>query len=76
MYGECNNAVAHSHKYTVEVITRGTIDSSIGTVMSLSDLKSHLKNTVDTMNGKNLDCEVLFFRSIVSEIGSLKIEVS
>lgn len=67
MYGECNNPAVHSHNYTVEVITRGTINSSVGTVMSLSYLKSILTKTIATnLHGKNLDYEINFFRTVVS----------
>ena len=67
VYGECNNLAVHSHEYTVEVITRGTVDTSIGTVMSLSHLKSLLKSTVaNKLHGKNLDYEINFFRTVVS----------
>lgn len=69
VYGECNNPDVHSHKYTVEVITRGTVSQSIGTVMSLSHLKSLLKSTVaNKLHGKNLDYEINFFRTVVSSI--------
>lgn len=68
-YGVCNNQVEHMHEYTVEVITRGTVDSNIGTVMSLSDLKSHLRTTVvNKLNGKSLNNDVDFFRTVVSKM--------
>lgn len=74
MYGECNNPAVHSHNYTVEVITRGTINSNIGTVMSLSDLKSLLVKTVaQKLHGKNLDYEINFFKTVVSKHHSMNI---
>lgn len=69
VYGVCYNSAGHSHEYVVEVITRGMIDNAIGTVMSVSDLKWHLRKVVvHKLNGKNLNTDVDFFRSAVSLI--------
>lgn len=66
-YGVCNDNVEHLHEYAVEVITRGTVNSNIGTVMSVSDLKSHLRTTVvNKLNGKNLNSDIEFFKTVVS----------
>ncbi|XP_031634069.1 6-pyruvoyl tetrahydrobiopterin synthase-like [Contarinia nasturtii] len=74
VYGECANPAVHSHQYTIEVITRGTVDTSIGTVMSLSDLKSLLRTTVaNQLNRKNLDYDINFFRTVPSTIENLAI---
>ena len=68
-YGVCYNLAEHSHEYIVEVIICGMIDNSIGTVMSVSDLKWHLRKiVVHKLNGKNLNTDVDFFRSKVSFI--------
>lgn len=67
VYGICNNPVEHKHEFTVEVIIRGMVDSNIGTVTSLSDLKSHLRKTVaNKLNGKNLNTDIDFFKSVVN----------
>lgn len=67
IYGICNNPVEHSHEYVVEVFVRGMVDSSIGTVCSLSDIKSHLRKTVaNQLNGKNLNTDIDFFKFVAS----------
>lgn len=66
VYGICKNPVEHKHDFVVEVIIRGMVDSNIGTVTSLSDLKSHLRKTVNSkLNGKHLNSDIDFFKSVV-----------
>lgn len=63
----CNNWEEHSHTFSLEVITRGRIDSSIGTVMSLTELKDLVrKSIVNKLNGKDLNKDVEFFKKTVS----------
>lgn len=65
-YGRCNDASVHSHEYTIDVTTRGAVSSSIGTVMSLSDLKRHVASVVlDQLHGRNLNTDVDYFRRVV-----------
>lgn len=67
VYGVCNNSTEHKHEYNIKVTTRGAVDSSIGTVMSLSDLRSDLmKAIIGKLNGKNLNAEIEFFKTVVS----------
>lgn len=66
VYGSCNDPNEHTHEYSVKVTMRGSVNSSIGTVMSLTDLRVNLRKAVtDKLNGKNLNADIDFFKTIV-----------
>jgi len=74
MYGSCNNRSPHQHRYTVEVICRGTVDLCIGTVMSLNDLRTYMHRTVyQELDGKNLNEDIDFFKTVPSTIENLAV---
>lgn len=68
IYGKCNNPNGHGHNYTVEITLRGPIDPKTGMVMNIADLKDHMDHTImKNLDHKNLDKDVAFFKSTVSE---------
>ncbi|XP_012280556.1 6-pyruvoyl tetrahydrobiopterin synthase [Orussus abietinus] len=76
LYGKCNNLWGHGHNYTVEVTVRGPVNPVTGMVMNISDLKIYMKNVLgDRLDHKNLDKDVLHFKSIVSTTENLAIYV-
>lgn len=76
MYGSCNDRSIHSHQYTVEVICRGTVNLSVGTVMSLNDLKTHMNRTIiEDLHGKYLNEDIEFFKSKVRVYYYINIEI-
>lgn len=69
MYGACNNRSIHAHQYTVEVICRGTVNLSVGTVMSLNDLRNYMRRTtIEELDGKYLNEDIEFFKLVVSNV--------
>lgn len=54
--------------YTVLVTCRGAVNSTVGTVMSLTDLQRHMKCVIiDELHEKNLNLDVQFFKKTVSQ---------
>lgn len=67
MYDVCYNRSIHSHQYAVEVICRGAVDWSVGTVFSLADLKKYMHRTIiEGLHGKYLNEDIDFFKTAVS----------
>ncbi|KAL2717652.1 6-pyruvoyl tetrahydrobiopterin synthase [Vespula squamosa] len=76
IYGKCNNFWGHGHNYTVEVTVRGPLDPITGMVMNISDLKRYMKNVLmDTLDHKNLDKDVSYFKNVVSTTENLAIYI-
>ncbi|XP_034240042.1 6-pyruvoyl tetrahydrobiopterin synthase [Thrips palmi] len=66
-YGKCNNFHGHGHNYVIEVTLRGPIDRATGMVMNINDLKIYMKKAImDTMDHKNIDKDVPYFKDVVS----------
>lgn len=73
MYGICNNRSNHEHRYTAEVICRGSVDICIGTVMSINDLRKYMQHTIhQELDGKNLN-DITFFKTVVRNFVCLNV---
>ncbi|GLH03214.1 hypothetical protein R5R35_001855 [Gryllus longicercus] len=67
VYGKCNNFHGHGHNYVVEVTVRGPVSSDTGMVMNIAALKQFMNKAImETMDHKNLDKDVLYFKDVVS----------
>lgn len=67
VYGKCNNFHGHGHNYVVEVTVRGPVSPDTGMVMNITDLKEFMNQAImDTMDHKNLDKDVPYFKEVVS----------
>ncbi|XP_059478958.1 6-pyruvoyl tetrahydrobiopterin synthase [Neocloeon triangulifer] len=67
IFSKCNNPNGHGHNYTVEVTLKGPIDPDNGMVANISDLKKYMQVAImDTMDHKNLDKDVAYFKDVVS----------
>lgn len=69
VYGKCNNANGHGHNYKLLVTVRGPCDPVTGMVLNLTDLKRYIELAVmHPLDHKNLDRDVAFFTTVVSDI--------
>ncbi|VVC32743.1 6-pyruvoyl tetrahydropterin synthase, cysteine active site,6-pyruvoyl tetrahydropterin synthase/QueD [Cinara cedri] len=67
IFGKCNNKYGHGHNYKVEITVRGPVDETTGMVMNIADLKKHINFAVlETLDHKNLDMDVPYFKDYVS----------
>ncbi|XP_072050729.1 6-pyruvoyl tetrahydrobiopterin synthase-like [Amphiura filiformis] len=67
IYGKCNNPNGHGHNYTVTVTLKGKVDPVTGMVINITDLKEYMKKAImDTLDHKNIDLDVPYFKDIVS----------
>eukprot|EP01134_Creolimax_fragrantissima_P000056 CFRG0056T1 len=74
IFGKCNNPNGHGHNYKVEVVVRGKVDSDTGMVINITDLKEYMKYAIhDTMDHKNLDKDVPYFKDVVSTTENIAI---
>ncbi|KFM64870.1 6-pyruvoyl tetrahydrobiopterin synthase, partial [Stegodyphus mimosarum] len=74
IYGKCNNPNGHGHNYKVEVTVKGKVDKDTGMVVNIADLKNIIKVSImDTLDHKNLDKDVPFFKEVVSTTENLSI---
>jgi 6-pyruvoyltetrahydropterin/6-carboxytetrahydropterin synthase len=65
IYGICNNL--HGHNYVVQVTVRGSLDSSSGMVMNLTDLMTAMRaRLIDPVDHRSLDRDVPFLRGKVT----------
>uniref|UniRef100_A0A1I8ERG0 6-pyruvoyl tetrahydrobiopterin synthase n=1 Tax=Wuchereria bancrofti TaxID=6293 RepID=A0A1I8ERG0_WUCBA len=71
LYGKCNNLNGHGHNYVWEVTLRGPIDPKSGMVYNLTNLKNEMKSVLDEVDHKNLDKDVVYFKSNVSTTENL-----
>lgn len=60
IYDKCNNL--HGHNYVVYVVLKGPIDPQTGMVYNMADLKRELEEVLGTLDHKNLDVDVEFFK--------------
>lgn len=76
VYGKCNNFHGHGHNYTVEVTLRGPVCPVKGMVMNINDLKKYINSAImDTLDHKNLDKDVPYFKNVVSTTENLVIYI-
>jgi 6-pyruvoyltetrahydropterin/6-carboxytetrahydropterin synthase len=61
IYGKCNNPHGHGHNYTIEVLTRGSVDPATGMVVNLVDLDRAVETIViHRFDHTNLNDDPLF----------------
>uniref|UniRef100_A0A1I7UEN8 6-pyruvoyltetrahydropterin synthase n=1 Tax=Caenorhabditis tropicalis TaxID=1561998 RepID=A0A1I7UEN8_9PELO len=65
-FGKCNNSNGHGHNYVWKVKLRGEVDSVNGMVYDLAKLKKEMNVVLDTVDHRNLDKDVEFFKTTVS----------
>uniref|UniRef100_A0A8R1I2T2 6-pyruvoyltetrahydropterin synthase n=1 Tax=Caenorhabditis japonica TaxID=281687 RepID=A0A8R1I2T2_CAEJA len=66
LFGKCNNANGHGHNYVWRVKLRGEVDPVSGIVYDLAQLKKEMAIVLDTVDHRNLDKDVEFFKTTVS----------
>ncbi|KAI6182870.1 6-pyruvoyl tetrahydrobiopterin synthase [Aphelenchoides bicaudatus] len=74
IYDKCNHL--HGHNYVVYVILRGPIDKQTGMVYNIADLKKELGDVLDTLDHKNLDEDVDFFKHHVSTVENIALYIA
>lgn len=62
IYSKCNNPNGHGHNYVVYAVMKGPVEEKTGMVYNIADLKRDLGKILDTLDHKNLDLDVEFFR--------------
>nr|2G64_A Chain A, Putative 6-pyruvoyl tetrahydrobiopterin synthase [Caenorhabditis elegans] len=65
-FGKCNNSNGHGHNYVWKVKLRGEVDPTSGMVYDLAKLKKEMSLVLDTVDHRNLDKDVEFFKTTVS----------
>ncbi|PIC55319.1 hypothetical protein B9Z55_000645 [Caenorhabditis nigoni] len=65
-FGKCNNDNGHGHNYVWKVKLRGEVDPVSGMVYDLAKLKKEMNLVLDTVDHRNLDKDVEFFKTTVS----------
>lgn len=67
IFDKCNWKNGHGHNYKVEVTVCGEVDRVTGMVVNINDVKQWIETAVmQTMDHKNLDLDVPYFRDAVS----------
>jgi 6-pyruvoyltetrahydropterin/6-carboxytetrahydropterin synthase len=65
VFGKCNNPNYHGHNYMLEVKVIGDIDPNTGFVISLSQLKKIVRETViEKLDHKNLNLDIEEFKNL------------
>uniref|UniRef100_A0A915DXV3 6-pyruvoyl tetrahydrobiopterin synthase n=1 Tax=Ditylenchus dipsaci TaxID=166011 RepID=A0A915DXV3_9BILA len=62
IFGKCNNPNGHGHNYKWEVVLQGPICADTGMVFNLEDLKQAMQSILNTVDHKNLDKDLPYFR--------------
>lgn len=62
LYGKCNNARGHGHRYVTEATIGGALDERSGTLADFSRLQAAVAAAVEPWQDKHLDLEVDDFR--------------
>jgi 6-pyruvoyltetrahydropterin/6-carboxytetrahydropterin synthase len=62
LYGKCNNARGHGHRYVSEATIGGGVDERSGTLADFSVLQKATADAVEPFQDKHLDLEVEDFR--------------
>ncbi|CAB3410867.1 unnamed protein product [Caenorhabditis bovis] len=66
VFGKCNHVNGHGHNYVWKVKLRGPVDKTTGMVYDLALLKKEMAIVLDTVDHRNLDVDVEFFKERVS----------
>ncbi|CAD5206844.1 unnamed protein product [Bursaphelenchus okinawaensis] len=66
IFDKCNGKNGHGHNYRVKVYLKGPINNHTGMVYNMKDLKEEMKLVIDTLDHKNIDQDVPFFKTRVS----------
>jgi len=65
LFGKCNHIHGHGHNYILEVIVKGEIDSKMGLVMNLADLKDIIaKHILDKIDHKHFNFDIPEFKEM------------
>lgn len=63
-FGACFNPEGHGHEYAVEASVSGEPDPITGMILNLRDLDVALKNSIAELNGRHLNLEVPYFKTV------------
>jgi 6-pyruvoyltetrahydropterin/6-carboxytetrahydropterin synthase len=66
LFGSCFNSYGHGHNYVLEVGVSGKIDEDTGMLINLVSMDKTVKNIINELDNKNLNCDIAFFRNNVS----------
>lgn len=66
LYGKCNNAKGHGHRYVTEATVDGRYDELSGTLGNFSEMRNAVDSALDLWRDKHLDLETEEFRSTPS----------
>jgi 6-pyruvoyltetrahydropterin/6-carboxytetrahydropterin synthase len=75
VFGKCNHGGGHGHNYKLTVTLYGPVDAVTGMVVNLVDVGVALRAILATVDHRNLDIDVPYFRdnSIVSTAENLAV---
>ncbi|CAD5210048.1 unnamed protein product [Bursaphelenchus xylophilus] len=73
IFDKCNGNNGHGHNYRVKVFLKGPINNHTGMVYNMKDLKEEMKIVIDTLDHKNIDHDVVFFKTRVSTSENLAV---
>jgi 6-pyruvoyltetrahydropterin/6-carboxytetrahydropterin synthase len=66
VYGKCNNPYGHGHNYVMEISVSGTVDSTTGMIVNLTDLDGFVeREVIEVFDHKSLNEDVPAFRERV-----------
>ncbi|CAI4225309.1 unnamed protein product [Auanema sp. JU1783] len=66
VYGKCNNTNGHGHNYVWRVILKGELDQTTGMVFDLAELKKCMAIVLDTIDHRNIDKDIAYFKNVPS----------
>ncbi|KAJ3222873.1 hypothetical protein HK099_001797 [Clydaea vesicula] len=72
-WGKCSSL--HGHNYKIIVTLYGEIDAETGMVFNINLLKPMIEKVVNTMDHKNLDEDVEFFRNNLSTAENIAVYI-
>lgn len=76
VFGKCNNPHYHGHNYELLVGVTGEVDPDTGFVISIENLKHHIKTQVeDAYDHKNLNLEVADFANVIPTAENIAIAI-
>jgi 6-pyruvoyltetrahydropterin/6-carboxytetrahydropterin synthase len=75
IYGKCNHGNGHGHNYVLDVTLKGPIDETTGMIMNITDLKAILAPVIQTLDHKNIDRDVPFFKTKPSTVENLTVYI-
>ena len=65
VFGKCNHINGHGHNYVLEITLYGSVDTTTGVVINLTELKEVIrKEILDRMDHKHLNFDVPEFKNL------------